>query len=323
MDKETNNEFFVVTLAVVLAVVGCGFVGVAAADHGSPANFTVYPETNEDRNPSTTDGTYVMSSAGADAFESERGLKYIDYYWIESDQASFAACDPDNARVVGIDRGNNNTGTQVDVDLLEHMKNYNVGDNRINLELYEEGDFGGDPINLNAPDATIAVLAGCVENTGDPGWYQFQGYVNGTTYDDDYEEVYLTSHYFWIGDYENEQAAREELGAPPSEDGSDGDSTPTPTATSTPTPETPTDGGSEEETTATSTAASTPTPTDTDETSAGDDSDGEDGSDDSDGESGTNDGSDANATPTPGAGPGFGTVVAILALLSATLLGRR
>lgn len=321
---------------VVFALAGTQFAGVAAAGHGSPANFTVYPETIEDRSPSSTTSNYVMSSAGADAFESERGLKYVDFYWIESDQASFSGCNPDNARTFGIDRGNNNSGTQTDVDLLEHMKNYNVGDNRITLELFDEDDFGGDPINLNAPDATIAVLADCIENTGDPGWYQFQGFVNGTTYDDGYEEVYLDSHYFWIGDFESESEAREELGPPPSEDGTgdesddtdqsadDGtpeqDATPTPTLT-----DDSSDGGDEsDDSSATDEASSqtgSATPTSTDTGSDGSEQAGDAGAPGDDTNSGPD--QDTQSTPTPGDGTGFGSIVAVGSLLAAALLTRR
>ena len=321
---------------VVVALVATQFVGVAAAGHGSPANFTVYPETTEDRSPSSTASTYVMSSAGADAFDSERGLKYVDFYWIESDQASFSGCSPENARTFGIDRGNNNSGTQTDVDLLEHMKNYEVGDDRITLELFDEDDFGGEPINLNAPDATIAVLADCIENTGDPGWYQFQGFVNGTTYDDGYEEVYLDSHYFWIGDFESEAEARDELGPPPSEDGAsderddaDGstdDGTPESEATPTPTrtADSPDEGGDSGGSPATDDAPSptgtaTPTPTDAATDGASErDADG--------GAASVTSGSteqDSQSTPTPGDGAGFGSTVAVASLLAAALLARR
>ncbi|MEF8915542.1 MAG: hypothetical protein V5A17_13005 [Natronomonas sp.] len=168
----------------------------------------MYPQDNADRSPDATNANYVMSSAGVDAFEAEQGLEIVDYYWLESSQADFSSCDPDNARVFGIDRGNNNTGTQIDESLLQHMKSYNVGQSRITLDLFGEDDLGGEPINLYTPDATVAVLGDCVENTGEPGWYQFTGYVNGTTYAGNYEEVLLTPHYFWIGDFENEQEAR-------------------------------------------------------------------------------------------------------------------
>lgn len=329
-----------IRLAVAVALVFAtalvaGFASVGAASHGSPANFTVYPQENADRHPDATEATYVMSSAGADAFEAEKGLEIVDYYWLESEQADFSSCDPDNARVFGIDRGNNNTGTQVDESLLQHMKTYNVGERRITLDLYGPDDFGGDTINLYTPDATVAVLGDCVENTGEAGWYQFTGFVNGTTYAGNYEEVRLTSHYFWIGDFENESEAREELGPPPSEDtndGGDGTSestpTPTPTATATATP----DGGDdtpESTPTATATATATDAPDDGGDSDGGDsDSSADatetpvDGSDDED--AGGNDGSGQGTTPTPGDGPGFGAIAALVGLLAAGLLaGRR
>jgi hypothetical protein len=133
-----------VTVALLFAMVliaGCASVG--AASHGSPANFTVYPQENADRSPDATEASYVMSSAGADAFETETGLEIVDYYWLQSGQADFSSCDPDNARVFGIDRGNNNTGTQVDESLHQHMENYDVGENRITLDLCDPDDFGG------------------------------------------------------------------------------------------------------------------------------------------------------------------------------------
>lgn len=318
-----------VTVALVFAMVLiAGFASVGAASHGSPANFTVYPQENADRNPDATEATYVMSSAGADAFETDTGLEIVDYYWLQSEQADFSSCAPDDARVFGIDRGNNNTGTQVDESLLQHMKNYNVGKSRITLDLYGPDDFGGDTINLYTPDATVAVLGDCVENTGDAGWYQFTGFVNGTTYEGNYEEVRLTSHYFWIGDFENEEEAREELGPPPSAD-DDSASTPTPTltATATETPDSGDDSTSESTATATQTPAETATP-DNGDSDDGESSDAEETatleSDDADDEqAGGNDGADGNTTPTPGDGPGFGAAAALVGLLAAGLLAVR
>lgn len=323
------NLWVSVTVALLFAaVLIAGFASVGAASHGSPANFTVYPQENADRNPDATQATYVMSSAGADAFETETGLEVVDYYWLQSEQADFSACAPDDARVFGIDRGNNNTGTQVDESLLQHMKNYNVGTNRITLDLYGPDDFGGDTINLYTPDATVAVLGDCVENTGDPGWYQFTGFVNGTTYEGNYEEVRLTSHYFWIGDFENEAEAREELGPPPSaDDGSASTPTPTPTATATETA----DSGDDATPEPTATATGTPTATATPDSGDGDDGGSSDvqrtetpEGDDTDGEQvGGTDGADGNVTPTPGDGPGFGVVAALVGLLAAGLLAVR
>lgn len=78
-----------------------------------------------------------MSSAGADAFETDTGLEIVDYYRLQSEQTDFSSCAPDDARVFGIDRGNKNTGTQVDESLLQHVKNYNVGTNRITFDPVE------------------------------------------------------------------------------------------------------------------------------------------------------------------------------------------
>jgi PGF-CTERM protein len=322
-------RFSVAVALLFVAILVAGFASVGAASHGSPANFTVYPQDNADRSPDATEATYVMSSAGADAFEAEQGLEVVDYYWLESSQADFSACEPDNARVFGIDRGNNNTGTQVDESLLQHMKSYNVGRSRITLDLFGEDDLGGETINLYAPDATVAVLGDCVENTGEAGWYQFTGYVNGTTYAGNYEEVLLTSHYFWIGDFENEQEAREELGPPPSQEGSTSESTPTPTSTATVT-ETPSSGDdSTPDATATPTASATEMATETPDAGGDDDSASDDGTeapstDETDDEqAGAGEGSGPDVTPTAGEGPGFGVVAALAGLLAVGLLAVR
>lgn len=331
----TRIRFAAIVAFVFGVAMVAGFASIGAASHGSQANFTVYPQENGDRSPEATAGTYVMSSAGADAFEADRGLEAVDYYWLESDQADFSACDPDNARVFGIDRGNNNTGTQVDDGLLEHMKSHSVQRHRITLDLFTEEDLGGDSIHLYAPDATIAVLGDCVENTGEPGWYQFTGFVNGTTFAGNYEEVRLTSHYFWIGDFEDEEAAREELGPPPSEADEGGDrpaSTPTPTPTPTPTATatvTPEEGGADA---SASTPTATSTASGTSDGSGGDGGDGDGSSGDDAGTTGDDSGehvpagdgsSGLVATPTPGSGPGFGPVAALIALLGSGLLAGR
>lgn len=323
---QTDGTATQVCIVLLLALLGSGLLlaaGTAVAQEERPpsegANFTVAPVDNDDRPPGIDGAEYFLSSVGADAWGDSDGLQRIDFYMIRTGAADFSACNPDDIAALGIDRGGNLSGAKYDEDLVEHMKNYDIDEERVTIEIYDEEDLGGESTYLNAADQTIAKSYGCVSNPDDAGWYQFVGYVNGTNYDGEYDEVTLYSHYFWICDCANESEARERLGPPPHEDdgdGGDGDSTPTPTPTetdgggdstqtATPTP-TPTAGGSAETQTPTETpddtggdATSTPTPT------AGGPAGGDD------------------ATPTPGDGAGFGAAVALASLAAAVLLGRR
>ena len=76
-------------------------------------------------------------------------------------------------------------------------------------------------------------LNGCVENPSSKGWYQVDVTVEGTSFGDgDSIQLSSTSHYYPICEgCNNDSAAREELGPPPSEE----TPTPTPTETGTPT----------------------------------------------------------------------------------------
>lgn len=230
-----------VVLLVVLSGVGAATGAVIApGDPPEPttenrppsdgANFTVVPD---DHSPGA-DTAYLMSSKGEGPWGDSEGLAKIGYYKITTQETMFQDCTPSDARAFGIDRGNDEPGTTTDTALLSHMEQYSVSGRVISVDIYEEGDLGGSPTHLNRSDETVAKLANCVVAPSEPGWYQFTGYVNGTNYDGEFQEVTLYSQYFYVCDCASREEAEQTLGPPPHS----GDGEPTPTATPTPTPAT-------------------------------------------------------------------------------------
>ncbi|WP_254832265.1 hypothetical protein [Haloglomus salinum] len=182
-------------------------------------------------------------------------------------------------------------------------------------------------------------------------------------YIDSKDQGTIRSHYFYICDCQSEQEAREKLGPPPSDDGGGGGdggggestatatATPEPTATAT---ETSGGGGGSESTatatatrtpTATATATATRTPTATATATATEAASGGGGGgggatgQTATATAGTNGGANTGgsggtqqqtvqqgagpATPTAGAGPGFGLAAALGGVLAAALLAVR
>jgi PGF-CTERM protein len=339
---------------IALAVVGIALAGVvaaiavapAAANHGDDAgNYTiVLPEPSDhlpgDQNEANA-SMQNFASAGV-RFEQEgapNGFEKLKYLETGTPEIDYSTCNSENTAVFGVDRGNNNSGTQTDTSLLEHMKDSRFKENKIEVDFYDESDIGGDPTYLNPEDAIVSVQGSgssdgpCFTMPTEPGWYQVEGMVRGITEDGETVEVESTSHYFPICEGCHDPALAELLlGKPPSQrDDSDG-STATPTASPTATPDEGDDGSQD-------TPEDTPTPDDTsnDGDDGSDDGSGSDGSDDSDDGSGSDDGSDGgqndadgsgsngggNPTPSPGEGPGFGPLAALLALLATALLANR
>jgi hypothetical protein len=229
------------------------------------ANFTIVPENHS---PDTSTA-YLMLSKGKGPWDGSDGLETIDNYKITTQDTRFKDCSPSDAQAFGIDRGNDDPGTKTDTGLLRHMSSYSVEGRVIAVTIYDEGDLGGSPTYLNDTDETVAKLANCVVTPSDPGWYQFKGYVNGTNYEGNFQEVLLYSKYFYVCDCSSEAEAREQLGPPPhsESDSTDGDSGGS-ESTATPTPDGDGSSGSSSggsrstaTPTATPTATATPTPT--------------------------------------------------------------
>jgi hypothetical protein len=237
MDRTQPLAVILLAVLVTAGVVGPTLVGpaldggggVVAADHGTEekGNFTVVPS----RQPGLDDGE--LKSFGVP----NRGFEKIDFIRATWKEGGFAGCGASNTEAFGIDRGNDDPGTEIDESLASKVKSTTVNEDVFKANFYDEGDFGGSPPTLNEGDQFVNHVTGCIDTPDEPGWYQFQSTTATKS-----EAATITSHYFYVCDCADEQEARQQLGPPPSE------STPTPTATLTPTP------------TATPTATPTPTP---------------------------------------------------------------
>ncbi|MEF8915417.1 PGF-CTERM sorting domain-containing protein [Natronomonas sp.] len=310
---------FVLT-ALLVASVAVGtvalFGGTATASHGpDAANFTVEPM---DWSPGATDvkyGQIVVAEGGTD----------LEKTTAVYEAGSWANCGSDDGEILGIDRGNTHEGYETDESLKNNVKRFSAGEDVFELEFNGEDDFGAST-RFDDGDAFVSV-AQCIDNPDEPGWYQITGSTTGVTPDGERITFSSDSHYFWIGDFENEAEAREELGPPPSE----------PQETPTPTPDSGDDGESGSDSDSHSESGA----------------DSNDGNEDSDGEATTTPTATAAETatlaigpetetveptptptaadwegqvvqtPTPGDGPGFGPLVALLSILAAALFVRR
>jgi PGF-CTERM protein len=354
----------------VVSTVDEGVVGTATAEHGGPGNYTVGPyddgegslandeqktdtcvdndETPSDDKenkvgeedcdpynghmPGDTGASYRQFAYGGEAAEVRlEPFQYVVHGAVAGDW-NMTACEPANAGFAGIDRGNNKSGTDYDVDLTRFFKNTYEYEMRIVVDLAE-----GEPqpgTHINPEDQIVAGVEDCYKNPDEPGWYQWYGYSNGTGPEGETRRTELTTHYFPICNCSNESAAREQLGPPPSEQ--DGSATPTATPT-TPTP-TPNPNATPTPTlTPTPTPTATPTPTDSGDTGGSADStptrSGDSGDstptrtdsagDDGDTPTATQAGGGGGGTPTIGSGPGFGAVAALVALVGGALLALR
>jgi len=278
-----------------------------------------------------------------------------------SEDFGYSNCEPDNTAAFGIDRGNDDPGTNTDVSLLTSFKSYTSEENFIDIKYYKEEKLAGGPIQAYVDDQVVAAQNGCYDNPSDPGWYRINGTITGSSTGDtttDYK-IRDLSQWVYICDCSSRAEAESKLGPPPGQGGSDGgstDSTPTATATATATPEA--SGGSGDVTaTATATATSTATATDTatatatSTTTATAASGGNDGGSETSTSTATSGSSGGSAdgpsestatataapqqgqsdpadsgqasTPTIGDGPGFGMGAALLGALAAGLLALR
>jgi PGF-CTERM protein len=300
-----RNEFVAVAVAVLVAATAAsvGLSGSVTANHGAEfGNYTVVLPFESDHYPrgENPGGPYNGSinhfAAGTqtawDDVGAPDGLEKLDYIIIENQDIDFTECTSDNTAAYGIDRDNDDPGTKTDVSLLNYMVESNFNPNSIVVEHYdgdelgapdpedeggkEEGREDGDGNPEVYPDDEIVAHQGyksaggpCYGMPEEPGWYQIQGFANGTSWSGEYTEIHLPSHYFYICVCESRQEAVETLGPPPSESG-DGDGGGETTETETETP------------TETATATATETATETEASGSGGTGSGGAGSDSGD-----------------------------------------
>lgn len=307
-------------LAVGVVVLLVALVGAGAADHGSSGNYTVVPDdTPADRQPGIEDASYRMFISG------DVTIDQVDMGYLEWAAGGFENCGQTNVEKYGIDRGADDPGTSTDENLFDNVKSSRQTEARSTVWYYDEDDPIGEPPRFNAEDEVVIVISDCYRNPSSAGWYRIRAFTNGTAPDGSMVESDQQSHYFWIGDFDSEAEARDELGPPPSEDVETATPTPTPTATPTSTAamgddatETPTEGG-DASTRATATATARPTVTDT----AGEATDGGGGGDAATATTAADDGNGGGAPPAEGDGAGFGPVLVLAALAVAMLTRAR
>lgn len=356
-----------------------GSVGIAAANHGSQANYTVMPadddegatnDNSQDPNgqppetcipteeaptadrgneggewncdpynshmPGDGNASFRQFAYAGEVYDKDMREAWYTLHVDISKKFNFYACDPIDANPAGLDRDNDDPGLQTDKDFVQNFQDTSKLKHRIWTEFVNDSAVR-ENLRINDEDQIVAEVEDCYTNPDDPGWYQWYGMTNGTRYAEpgnqgEYLESETYSHWFYICNCTTEQQAEETLGPKPEdaevihpvEDGGGG-GTPTPTsaATPTPTPEGPTPtqppGG-----TPTPTESQGPTPTPQGPTAT--QPPGGTATPTSTGTgptATTQDGGGDGGTPTIGSGPGFGVLVALVALLGAALLTHR
>lgn len=332
----------VVLLAVFVFAVT--FTGGALADshtesespHYGPdenGNATFEFLTQRDHYPGTQDAEVRYTMKGGDVFADVGASDGIaaDRFVVETDALDHSDCTTENVAQFGIDRDDDGSHGQVDVDLLQHTKRTYYFDDGVAVEFYEYEDFGGDPPVIESEDRIVLELSdaaadgACADTTSETGWYSAETFLNGTGPEnsESADERYgftIESEANYICRCDNETEAKEKLGPRPTP-------TPTPTPTETPT------------STPTPTPTATPTPTETPvvtatleesvgnasvsaNASVGDDGASVDASVAA-GSDGTDEGDSDIPSPTPADGTGVGVVYAVSTLLASVLLVRR
>ena len=327
-----------IVAALAFAAVAIGGVAVADSapsaephDNGIGTNYTVNLPNEQSHQPGASNADIQHFSAPDGLFQdtsSPKGFERLDTLIIYNQDINFGTCSTEDTRAFGIDRGNDNSGTETDDSLLQHREDSSFNEHSIYVNFYGEDSIAGQPVSLNAEDQIVAVQDGCYGMPDEPGWYQINARINGTGYNGNYidsdDQGTIRSHYFYICDCSNEQEAREKLGPPPSESGSDGESDDGGDAT--PTDDSgddgagdggADDGGSDGGDATTTDDGEDGTDTGTATTTAGDGGDGDAG------DGGGFDDDGASDTPSSGDGPGFGLVAALGGVLAAALLALR
>lgn len=349
-----HRAALVVVMALSIAVVGFLPAERVRASHGSSVNATAVWGNHQ---PGAENVSLTAYSAGT-PWANDEGLEVWENFTTIAPGALGYSCTPRNVRAAGIDRDNDDPGTETDVSMLGKFKQYVVYETDANqtaatIEFYDPNDFGGESVYLNATDEILTKFDGCWDTPDEPGWYRNYGHTNGTNWDGQYMELDAYSHWYYFCDCDSYDEAVETLGKPPSVEPVSGDSdqapgwmagpyyvseprnpdgdgssaaTPTVTPEATPATTTPTAATPEATATPTATATATLTPTPAQGGRSG---------------GGSSDTTTTPVTPTatatttvtrtvtpahsstPASGPGFGVAVSLLALFATVLLGRR
>ena len=216
MARDQSNA---VTVALLVLVAGLPLAGSVTASHGSPVNATaVWGE----HDPGAKNVTLTAFANGAAESADSGGLKVWKNFTTVAPAGIGYSCVPArDTRAAGIDRENDDPGTETDVSMLGKFKYYTTANNsegqtELTIVFYDEDDFGGDTIHINDTDQLVAKFASCWHLPGEPGWYRNYGHVNGTGWDDEYEETDSFSHWYYVCKCDSYDDAVNTLGEPPS-----------------------------------------------------------------------------------------------------------
>jgi PGF-CTERM protein len=170
-------------------------------------NFTVGVKNHE---PGASSG-FVLYAAG---FQEDIRLHWNILY---QPDFSWSSCTASNAAAYGVDRGNDNGGTETDVSLLSAAKVLKFRSDGIYTGYYKEEKLAGGPIRINVEDQIIAGLNDCQQNPSEPGWYRAYARSNGSTVMDTQTDfaVAVTDYVYICEGCDSRQDAIETLGPPP------------------------------------------------------------------------------------------------------------
>ena len=346
--------------AVATAVIGLllaagAFAGAVLADdhtreeapqyeHDEKGDATFEFLEQEDHYPGAENVSVRYTLRGDDIFNDVGASDGIagDWFVVETEAVDHSDCAPHNVAVFGVDRGDNGSSGEYDVDLLEYTRSATFTEDGVEVEFYDDKDFGGGPPTVEADDRIVLELSdessggGCADTTEEIGFYNATVFLNGTgpreaNRSDETYGFTVESESTYVCECDDEEEARETIGPPP------GPVTPTETPSQT--------------TTSTATPTSTPTQTQTEQPktptpggtsvltatlneSVGNTSVSANASVGKDGISGNvslnaggaGDAGDRAAdpqSPTPAEGTGFGAGVAVATLLGSSVLACR
>jgi PGF-CTERM protein len=354
------NHKFAVMLALLVCAAPALLIGVAGASHydyfAEEAPGPADSWEHEDLYLGEDDSYDNQQLNWNDGESYSGGLEHYGVDWDEtfylyhifsaSPYLDMSECGATNAEAFGIDRGNDDDGTETDESLLNAYKNFVPTKHSVRADFWRESQLAGEPVELKAEDQVVARLNNCYGTPDEEGWYRIWAYANGSTTQGGEPNVEWGDFGRWMyvcDDCENRQEAIDKLGGPPSDDASNGfrvlpdelddgessggddgetatptiaDSEGTPTATEgdPDSNDTPTaDNNNDQDSNDTPTADNTNNDQDSNDTPTADNNnDGNEGA-----------GDDSAETPASGDGPGFGVTAALGALLAVALLVTR
>lgn len=228
----------------------------SAEDDEDPVFDVQFDVTMKENAPGTVDTQHTILAQGLTENIT------VHFVGIRSEDFDYSNCSPDKTTALGIDRGNDDEGTVTDRSVLSSYQQFTYDDDAIVLSFYKENTLAGEPVEGYVYDELVAQQGNCIDVPSAPGWYQFYGFINGSSNGNTNTDYLIeaNSNYVYVCECENEQEARETLGPPPNERGQS-TPTPTPAPTATPAPERTATSAPERTKTAAATATPAPDPT--------------------------------------------------------------